>query len=116
MECPHCANDTSELLKYCEFCGSELDLDGDQVSSAIAREATEDRALAVDRKRRAALFGGLFILACLMATRLLILRESSVTVRPVMILPPSLVEQKATAGEARRLPLDKLDLPYPADK
>ena len=116
MECPHCANDTSELLKYCEFCGSELDIDGDQVSSALAREVTEDRALVVDRKRRAALFGALFVLACLMVTRLVILRETSVTVRPVMILPTSLVQQKTTINEARRLPLDKLDLPYPAEK
>lgn len=116
MECPHCANDTSELLKYCEFCGSELELDGDQAGSALSRETSEDRFLAVVRKRRTVLFGALFGLACLMAMRFVILRDQPVTVRPVMILPPSLVEQKTGANAAYRLPLDKIELPYPSEQ
>lgn len=116
MECPHCANDTSELLKYCEFCGSDLEVDGKEAGSALARGTTKDRTLVVERKRRMVLFGSLFVLACLMATRIVILRETPITVRPVMILPPSLVDQKTAAAEARRLPLDKLDLAYPAEQ
>lgn len=104
MECPQCHNETSEVLRYCEFCGSVLDVDEEQISTGLSKQALKEHARRSEETARSYLYIALFFLTCVIALRYTIARQRTYDLTPAYFAPPSAVEDIRT-GYDDQMPL-----------
>ncbi|MBI4577354.1 MAG: zinc ribbon domain-containing protein [Planctomycetes bacterium] len=62
MKCPNCGEDTPPNLRYCEVCGTPMDLSFSKVSEAMLVEQAEHRARAMELHCRQLALAGVTLL------------------------------------------------------
>jgi hypothetical protein len=114
MECPHCGQETSPTLLYCEVCGEQLQLDLEGVRRTMERDSVAEAIEDAERKSRGALYFSIFLLVTAIVFRIIAIRPVNVDFVDGYYAPFQPLEQKGleppSSLEVKAIPLD-----FPAD-
>lgn len=72
MICPNCAEDTNPTLKFCEFCGSTLEIDFERAGAALAYESDEAAIERLDQKTLGYLYFSIYVLVVIIICRIIV--------------------------------------------
>jgi len=72
MLCPSCGEDTNPSLRYCDFCGGEIDLDFERIGAALAYEDEGAVSERVEQRVRGFLNLAIFCLVVVLLARAIV--------------------------------------------
>jgi hypothetical protein len=107
MKCPSCDAETNPTLLYCTACGGQLDADVDDVFADEAKKAAERRLIEATVKAREILVLGVFLLACAIGLRVVLVKKPS-SDRETSFRVPYAVIEEAGADPSATLQIDEL--------
>lgn len=61
MKCPICEQETIASVKFCEFCGAELDRDFSHVAGELVRETEEEKVRKIEEEVQGFLVLAIFL-------------------------------------------------------
>jgi hypothetical protein len=112
MKCPHCEGDTDPTLAYCMICGEQIELDPERVKEHLEKDEQQEAIEFMEGQTRGALYACLFLLVCVVAFRLIVVRPVVGDVGPGFYGSPKVVEEKnLEPNPALEPPLLTLDIP-----
>jgi len=74
MQCPHCDQETDPTLAYCMKCGEQLQVDAEAAMRHLQRDEDLDAIEFMEGQTRGAFYACAFLLVCIVAFRLIVVR------------------------------------------
>jgi len=108
--CPSCGNDTNPTLRFCEFCGSVMDIDFERAGSALAYEDEGAVSERMERRTLGFLYLSIYILVVVVIVRVLLNKPVQVEYSPSFSVPGKLSEG-VTAKETLKVDWKTFELP-----
>lgn len=112
MKCPHCEGETDPTLAYCMVCGEQIELDPDAVREHIEKDEQQEAVEFMEGQTRAGLYACAFLLVCVVAFRIIVVRSVVGDVGPGYYAPSKVVEEKnVEPNAALEAPTLGVDIP-----
>ena len=94
MKCPHCDGETDPTLAYCMVCGEQIELDPDAVREHIERDEQAEAVEFMEGQTKAGLYACAFVLVCVVAFRVIVVRSVVGDVAPAYYGSSKVVEER----------------------
>jgi hypothetical protein len=94
VKCPHCEGETDPTLAYCMVCGEQIELDPEAVREHIERDEQAEAVEYMEGQTQAGLYACAFLLVCVVAFRIIVVRAVVADVAPGYYSSSKPVEDK----------------------
>jgi hypothetical protein len=112
MKCPHCEGETDPTLAYCIICGEQIELDQDAIRDHIEKDEQQEAIEFMEGQTKGALYACAFVLVCIVAFRIIVVRSVVGDVGPGFYSSPKVVEDKnLEPNPALDVPTIGVDIP-----
>jgi hypothetical protein len=112
MECPHCGEDTDPTLLFCRICGQGLEIDEEAVQKDIERDEAQQAVEFMEERTKAGMYIALFVLAAVIAFRVVVLRRVVADVHPGYMAPAKMLDDKGIdPPQTLDMPIQPVEIP-----
>ncbi len=113
MICPACNEETNPTLVYCQNCGGPTQADEFTVFKDQERKAREMRAVEATKEAKNLLTLALFMLGCVIALRVVLIKEPNADGYTSYRVPYSIVEEAAGDPPPAVVDVERREIPFP---